>query len=245
MKTIGLIGGLSWESSACYYRVMNRQVRTQLGGWHSSRVILDSLDFQPFAVAQNKAEFSQLRHQLTDSALRLERAGAELLLMACNTVHRFAGAVQEVVHVPFLHIADAAGAALSLDGHQKVGLLGTRPTMESAFYRQRLNKHFNIELVVPERSERHELHKLIVEDVNGPRKSRSIAPKLDRLIESFAAQGASAVLLACTELGLALNNQDAPMISRALPTYDTAVLHALAAVNEALELSPPKLPFLV
>ncbi len=265
MKTIGLIGGLSWESTACYYRVMNREVRAQLGGWHSSRVILDSLDFQPFAVAQNKAEFSQLRHQLTDSAQRLEQAGAELILIACNTVHRFAGAIEEAIRVPFLHIGDAAGYALSQDGHQKVGLLGTRATMEGAFYRQRLKKHFNIDLVVPERNERHELHRLIVEDLNGPHKSAEAAPRLDRLIESFAAQGASAVLLACTELGLALNNQglalnnqglalnnqglalnnqDTPMIMRALPAYDTAVLHALAAVDASLGLNPPKPPFL-
>lgn len=236
MKTIGLIGGLSWESSASYYRVINREVRKRLGGWHSSRLILDSLDFQQFAIAENKHDYARLRDTLIDSALRLEVAGAELILVACNTVHRFAQAIEGATQVPFLHIADSAGAALSRDGHTKVGLLGTQATMEGSFYSKRLAERFELEILVPERHERASLNSLIIEELNGRGESTLTAAKLDELIEGFASRGASAVLLACTELGLAFGNRDEAMITRALPAYDSAILHALAAVDASLEL---------
>lgn len=235
MKTIGLIGGLGWESTAIYYRVMNLEVRKQLGAWHSARLIVDSLDFQPFATANRKEDFAKLQSSLVDSAQRLERAGADLLVIACNTVHRFATTVQNSIAIPLLHIADPAGEALRRDGHQKVGLLGTRATTEGSFYRQRLAELFNIEVIVPTREERSKLHQLIVEELNGSRVSSDCAAKIDLLIEDFANQGASAVILACTELGLAFENRDSAIIARALPAYDTAILHALGAVKISRE----------
>jgi aspartate racemase len=140
MKTIGIIGGLAWESSAVYYRVLNVELRKRLGPWHSARIILDSLDFHPFATAQSRDDFELLRQTLIASAERLETAGAEVLLMACNTVHRFADALQDSTAIPLLHIADPAGHALVQDGHRKVGLLGTQRTLRYRGPRSRTSR---------------------------------------------------------------------------------------------------------
>lgn len=234
MKTLGVIGGMGWEGSATYYRVMNRQVRARLGGWHSSRLILDSLDFHAIATAQRPAEFDVVRATLIASAQRLESAGAQAILIACNTVHRFAPSVIDATQVPFLHIADAAGIALVRDGHQRVGLLGTAATMRGGFYAKRLAHLYGLDVQVPTAESRTALHHLILNDLNSAA-PRVCAPQLDAVVEALARDGCTAVLLACTEFGLAYGSVDEPIVQRALPLYDTAVLHATAAVDFALE----------
>jgi aspartate racemase len=234
MKTIGLMGGMGWEGSASYYRTMNRQVRASLGGFHSARIILDSLDFAFMASASSKEDFERVRRTLVESALRLEGAGADLLVIACNTVHRMAPSIQEAISIPFLHIADSAGAALVRDGHERVGLLGTKATMEAPFYRKRLASRFSLDVVVPDESVRVRVDRLINQElVSGDEPEASAAP-LDEMVVGLAASGCTAVLLACTDFGLAYGSTGEPVLHRELPLYDTAVLHALEAVDFAL-----------
>jgi aspartate racemase len=231
MKTLGVIGGMGWEASATYYRVMNRQVRARLGGWHSSRLILDSLDFHAIAASRKPHEFELARATLLASAQRLEAAGAEGILIACNTVHRFAESVIEVISVPFLHIADAAGHALVRDGHRRVGLLGTEATMRGAFYGKWLTQHHGLEVRVPSATGRAVVQDLILNELTNGATPQACAPGLDVVVEELARDGCSAVLLACTEFGLAYGSRDEPILQRTLPLYDTAVLHAEAAIE--------------
>jgi aspartate racemase len=234
MKTLGVIGGMGWEASATYYRVMNRQVRARLGGWHSSRIILDSLDFNAIATAQQRSEFEWVRGLLVESARRLDASGAEAILIACNTVHRFAQSVIDATSVPFLHIADAAGKALTLDNHQRIGLIGTAATMRGSFYRRWLTHHYGLDVQVPSAPSQVLLDDLISNELNNGSSPQSCAPRLDAVIEELARAGCTAVLLACTEFGLAYGSLDQPVLQQALPLYDTAVIHAHAAVDFAL-----------
>jgi aspartate racemase len=234
MKTIGLIGGMGWAGTAAYYRVMNSEVRARLGGFHSARMVVDSLDFDSIARAASKIEYLQVQEQLVASARRLEAAGSELLMVACNTVHRLAPAIADAVSIPFLHIADSAGAALVRDGHQQVGLLGTRATMEAAFYRRRLAASMGLKLVVPPPLLRDEVDQMISEELAQGDTPQACADRLDAIVDHFAAESCTAVVLACTEFGLAFGSTDAPILDRALPLYDTAILHAQAAVALAL-----------
>ena len=234
MKTIGLIGGWGWEASAAYYRIMNREVRNRLGGWHSARIVLDSLDLHPLTTANCKEDYQEIRATLVASARRLEGAGAELLVIACNTVHRFADAARDAVHIPLLHIADVSGEVLSQDGHTRVGLLGTMATMQSPFYRERLSMMHGLDVVLPNKELRRDIAGIIEADLTSGVNPEVAAPKLDPAIAYLADQGCSAVLMACTDFGLAYGATDTAIIQRSLPLYDSAVLHALAAVRFAL-----------
>ncbi len=234
MKTIGLMGGMGWQGSASYYRVMNRAVRATLGGFHSARIILDSFDFHTIASAQSKDDYAEVEATMVSSALRLQAAGAELLAIACNTVHRLAPAVEKAIEIPFLHIADASGAALVRDKHTRVGLLGTRATIESGFYRKRLATRLGLDIVLPDEEQRAEVDEMISKELAAGEKPEECAPRLDKMVALFAESGCSAVLLACTEFGLAYGASDEPVLNRALPLYDTAVVHALATVEMAL-----------
>ncbi len=189
MKTIGLIGGWGWEASAAYYRIMNREVRKELGGWHSARVILDSLDLHPLTTAKTKQDFEAVRQTLVASAKRLRNAGAELLVIACNTVHRFADSARNAVDIPLLHIADVAGNALAKDSHAKVGLLGTMPTMQAPFYRQRLADNHGLEVVLPSRPLREDVAALIESDLTGGSNPEVAEPKLTPIVDYLAEQG--------------------------------------------------------
>lgn len=234
MKTIGLMGGMGWEGTAAYYRVMNRQVRMALGGFHSAQIVMDSLDFDSIATAQSRGEFAEVQRILVASARRLERAGTDLLVIACNTVHRLAPAVEAATSIPFLHIADAAGRALVADGHGRVGLLGTRATMEAGFYKKRLARSMDLDVVAPPPQMRAGVDEMISSELARGNAPEACAERLDAWVEYFAEQGCSAVLLACTEFGLAYGSTDEPILDRALPLYDTAVIHAQAAVVQAL-----------
>jgi aspartate racemase len=234
MRTLGIIGGMGWEGSAVYYRVMNRQVRARLGGWHSSRLILDSLDFHAVATAREPHEFEAVRGSLVESARRLEAAGAEALLLACNTVHRFASSVSAATKIPLLHIADAAGKALVDGGHQRIGLLGTAATMRGGFYDKWLTQHHGIDVQVPSAESRQLLDAIIRDELASGNTPERCAPRIDNVVEELARDGCTAILLACTEFGLAFGSLDQPIVQRAVPLYDTAVLHASAAVDFAL-----------
>lgn len=234
MKTLGVIGGMGWEATAVYYRVINQRVRERLGGVHSARLILDSFDFAPIALARTPDEYDEVRRLLIASAHRLETAGADGILIACNTVHRFAPAVSGAISVPLLHIADAVGRALRTDGHERVGLLGTMATMRGAAYTKRLEGDHGLEVRVPSASTCAKLQSLIVDELAVGAVRAEQASRLDAIVEELSRDGCTAVVLGCTELGLTYGSLDEPVLQRRLPLYDTAVLHAHAAVEFAL-----------
>jgi aspartate racemase len=227
MKTIGLIGGMSWESSAHYYAAINRETATQLGGLHSAPLILHSVDFAPVAVLQSAGQWDEAGRQLNAVARGLQAAGAEVLGLATNTMHVVADIMLEGIDIPFVHIADPTAAALLADGFETVGLLGTRFTMEMDFYKDRLRQR-GLTPLVPEVDHTNlngiiydELCKGIVRD-----QSRKV---YQAAIDRMAARGAQAVILGCTEIGMLIDDG-----SSSLPTYDTTELHARALVSAAL-----------
>lgn len=227
MKTIGLIGGMSWESSAHYYRILNEETGRRRGGLHSAPVILHSVDFAPIAQMQAAGEWQAAGHQLNAVARNLAVAGAQVLGLATNTMHVVDDIMLEGVDLPFVHIADPTAEALLADGFDTVGLLGTRFTMEMDFYKQRLTSH-GLTTLVPEVDHTNlngiiyeELCKGIVRD-----ESRRV---FQAAIDRMAARGAQAVILGCTEIGMLIDDS-----SSALPTYDTTDLHARALVSAAL-----------
>ncbi|MBU6410705.1 MAG: aspartate/glutamate racemase family protein, partial [Verrucomicrobia bacterium] len=200
MKTIGLIGGMSWVSTLDYYRLLNEEVQRRLGGLHSARVILNSLDFAPLAEAQKTGEWDKVADILTNAAMALETAGAELLLIGTNTMHRVADTIQTRIRIPLVHIADVVGDATRDAGLQRVGLLGTRATMEQDFYAQRLAAK-RLQILTPPATERERLDRLIFEEL-----CRGVVTEAGRnlvlsLIRGLQQRGAQGVILGCTELG--------------------------------------------
>lgn len=227
MKTIGLIGGMSWESSAHYYAILNRETARRLGGLHSAPVLLHSLDFAPIEALQRAGDWTTAGTQLAEIGKRLEAAGAGLIGMTTNTMHVVADQIVAALGVPFLHIADPTADALGADGAETVGLLGTRFTMEMGFYRDRLAAR-GFEVLVPEIGMTN-LNAIIYEELcRGIVTEPSRAIYIDA-IERLAARGAQAVILGCTEIGMLIDDAVSP-----LPTYDTTDLHAKALVAAAL-----------
>ena len=228
MKTIGLVGGMSWESSAHYYAIINRAVRDRLGGAHSARILLYSLDFGEIAKLQHDGDWSALTRRMTDAARRLEAAGADFILICTNTMHLMADEVAEAVAIPLLHVVDPAAKAIVEAGLQRVGLLGTAFTMERAFYRDRLAQA-GLEVLVPDEADRREVHRVIYDElVAGKIESASRQAYRD-IIARLVERGAQAIVLGCTEIMLLVDQSDA-----AVPLFDTTELHALAAVDQAL-----------
>jgi aspartate racemase len=230
MKVIGLIGGMSWESTAEYYSLINESVKAKLGGLHSAKCVLYSVDFAEIEEMQRVGQWSRAANLLTAAAQNVERAGADLLLLCTNTMHKVADAIQSGIGIPLLHIADAAGERIAQAGIRRVGLLGTRMTMEEDFYRQRLADGFGLQVVVPDSSERETVHRIIYDELClGTIRSQS-KEQVSRIAGRLCEGGAEAVLLACTELGLLVGSEDC-----AKPLFDTTRLHALAAVELALK----------
>lgn len=228
MKTIGLIGGMSWEASAVYYQLLNRQVQARLGGLHSAKIALISLDFdEPAGLARTSA-WAELADLLSDAARKLEAAGAGVLVIGANTAHRVAEEVAASVSIPVLHICDCTAAAITADGLSTVALLGTRYTMEEAFFRDRLHAN-GLNVLVPDAAERAEIHRIILDELVLGRLEDSSRQTCRKIISRLAGQGAEGVILGCTELPLLLGAADSPV-----PLYDTTRLHALAAVEAAL-----------
>jgi aspartate racemase len=226
---IGLIGGMSWESSAEYYRIINREVQRRLGGVHSARSLMLSVDFGEIENLQHCGDWDKLSDEMIDAAVRLERAGADFVLMCTNTMHRTAGAVSEAINIPLLHIADPTGEKIRAAGFRTVGLLGTAFTMEQDFYKSRLKDRFGLEVIVPQAEDRRIVHEVIYKELVAgkvlPKSRHAYREIISRLVE----QGAQAIILGCTEIMLLVSDEDS-----AVPLFDTTTIHAIAAVDEAL-----------
>ncbi|TXI34398.1 MAG: aspartate/glutamate racemase family protein [Aquipseudomonas alcaligenes] len=229
MKTIGLLGGMSWESTLPYYRHINEAVRERLGGLHSARLVLYSLDFHEIEALQRQGDWAAAGTLLADAARRLESAGADFLLLYTNTMHKVADAIEAASALPLLHIADPTAAAIQAAGLQRVGLLGTRFTMEQPFYRERLEDRHGIQVLVPDEPDRAEVHRVIYEELCRGVVSEATRQAYRQVISRLVARGAQAVILGCTEIGLLVRADDAEV-----PLFDTCVLHAQAAAERAL-----------
>lgn len=228
MKTIGVIGGMSWESTQTYYRLLNEQVRERLGGLHSAKVILNSVDFAEIEPLQHQGDWQGTADILVKAAQSLEAAGADFFLIGTNTMHKVAPEVQTAVKIPLLHIVDATAEALKADGITTVGLLGTKFTMEQAFYRERLEAQ-GLNVIIPNETQRNSVHEVIFKELClGVTTSASKQAYLD-IVSDLHQQGAQAVILGCTEIGMLIKPADTTV-----PLYDTTELHANAAVTYAL-----------
>ncbi|MCL9658370.1 aspartate/glutamate racemase family protein [Pseudomonas protegens] len=228
MRTIGLIGGMSWESSAEYYRLINQQVRDQLGPLRSARLLMYSVDFGPVEQAQHAGRWDEAARILIDAAQRLQAGGAECLVLCTNTMHKVAEQIQAATAVPFLHIADPTAQAALAAGTLNVGLLGTAFTMEQEFLKSRLSQQ-GLNVLVPDAQERQAVHRIIYEELCVGIISDASRRVYQQVIESLRARGAQAIILGCTEIGLLLKPEHSP-----LPLLDTTELHARAAVDFAL-----------
>lgn len=228
MKTIGVIGGMSWESSQHYYRLINQGVRQRLGGLHSAELLMLSVDFAPLEKLQHEGDWDGAAAILIDAAQRLERAGADFFLIATNTMHRVADAVDAAVTIPLLHIADATADVLQQDRVQRAGLLGTAFTMELDFYRERLAQR-GIEVVVPEMHDRQMVHDIIYQELCQGHFDDDSRDVYLAIIDRLREQGIDGVILGCTEIGLLLNAQHTD-----IRLYDSTEIHAASAVECAL-----------
>lgn len=229
MKTIGLIGGMSWESSLEYYRIINETIREQLGGLHSAPIVMHSFDFAQIAELQNKGDWDQAAKLLADAAKRLEQAGAEVLVICTNTMHKSAEHVQNNVHIPLLHIADATAEQIKARGLKKVGLLGTKFTMEDDFYKGRLSDKHGIEVIIPDEHERQVINQIIFDELCTGQVKQDSKENFRRIMQNLAGNGAEGIILGCTEICLLVGQQDAE-----IPLFDTTTIHATAAGRFAL-----------
>ncbi|UUY08331.1 aspartate/glutamate racemase family protein [Pseudomonas sp. J452] len=229
MKTIGLIGGMSWESTIPYYRHLNEAVKARLGGLHSAKLVLFSVDFHEIERLQQSGDWDQAGRLLADAAQALERAGAELLVLCTNTMHKVAPAIEQAVGIPLLHIADPTATAIKATGLSTAGLLGTRFTMEQDFYRERLEQRHGIRVLIPDAPQRQDVHRIIYEELCLGQVREESREIYRRIIASLVAQGAQAVILGCTEIGLLVGAGDA-----SVPLFDTTSLHAQQAAEWAL-----------
>lgn len=227
MRRLGLLGGMSWESTAVYYRLLNEGVAARLGGLHSADLVLRSVDFAPVAQAQAAGDWAALAAQLAAAARGLVQAGAEGLVLATNTMHRLAPAIEQAAGVPLLHIADATGAALCARGVQRAGLLGTRYTMEDgAIVVDRLRQRFAIDVLTPAAADRALVHQVIYDELCRGRVEPRSRTAYGAVIDRLRTRGAAGVILGCTEIGLLIDAVASP-----LPVFDSTVLHAAAAVD--------------
>lgn len=229
MKTLGLLGGMSWESTSLYYQQINRGIRDKLGGLHSAKLLLHSVNFAELANLQHQGNWSSIADNLGTAALGLQRAGAEGLLICTNTMHKVAEPIQQQINIPLLHIADATGQTLIEQKFQRVALLGTQFTMSEDFYRARLQDNFGLEVVVPNRAEQTEVHRIIYAELCRGQITPESKQTYVKIVKALAANGAEAVILGCTEIGLLLSAQDCD-----LPLFDTLDIHSAFAVEFAL-----------
>lgn len=229
MKTIGLLGGMSWESSVEYYRIINEEVRNRLGGVHSAQCVMYSFDFAEIEELQAADDWDTATIRMIAAARQLERGGAECLLICTNTMHLMASDVQAAIDIPLIHIADPTAEAAKAQGIESVGLLGTRFTMERDFYRGRLEENFELDVKVPDDEARTTIHTIIYDElVQGVIKDES-RTAYQGIIQQLVDEGAGGVMLACTEIGLLIKPEHSPV-----PVFDTTSLHAIAAVDWAL-----------
>src|SRR6056297_3332974 len=230
MKTIGLIGGMSWESSLEYYRIINQIVKEKLGESHSAKCIMYSVDFAEYEKLQHEGKWEELTEKMVDIGRRLEAAGSDLILICTNTMHKMAPQVQESIKVPLLHIADAAADEIKSRNMGKVGLLGTKFTMEQDFYKKRIKDNYGIDVIIPKQEERDIVHKVIYKELISGIINESSRKKFQKIIENLKERGAEGVILGCTEIPLLIKEKDS-----VIPVFDTTMLHARKAVNLALK----------
>lgn len=226
MKTIGLLGGMSWESTIPYYRLINEGVKKRLGGLHSAQILLHSVDFHEIEACQSSGDWQQAGEILAQAAMGLQQAGAQGIVLCTNTMHKVAGAIETACEVPFLHIADATGRAISQQKMSNVALLGTRYTMEQEFYRGRLQQEFGINTLIPEQDDRQKINQIIFEELCLGEFSDTSRDYYLNVIDGLARQGAQGIIFGCTEIGLLVPAQMSP-----LPVFDTAAIHAADAVE--------------
>jgi len=229
MKTIGLLGGMSWESTAEYYRTINRGIAEELGGLHSAQVVLYSVDFDSLEKLQRKGDWQGAAEILIDAALKIQVAGANFLLICTNTMHKLADQIEAAVQIPLLHIADATAETLIADGIKTVGLLGTAFTMEEDFYRGRLKRNFELDIVTPSKGDREIVHNVIYQELCAGKTSEASKTEYLRIIEELAKDGAEAIILGCTEIGMLVKQSDTH-----IKLYDTTAIHAKKAVEQAI-----------
>lgn len=229
MKTIGLIGGMSWESSLEYYRILNETVKARLGGTHSARCVMYSLDFDEIETLQRESRWDEATRAMIAAARNVQAGGADFVIICTNTMHKMATQVAAAIDIPLLHIADATAAAIKDHGLHKVGLLGTKFTMEEDFYRGRLEEMHGLEVLIPEAGEREVVHRVIYEELVLGKVRDVSRDQYKDVIEKLTAAGAQGVILGCTEIGLLVRQEDCRV-----PLFDTTVIHAVAAVELAL-----------
>ena len=230
---IGLIGGMSWESSAEYYRIINREVRNRLGGVHSARSLMWSVDFGEIERLQHQGNWDELTDRMKDAAIRLQRGGADFVLLCTNTMHLMADAVADAIDIPLLHIADPTAEKIKAAGFQKVGLLGTAFTMEQDFYKGRLERVFGLDVLVADSDDRRVVHEVIYKELVAGEIRAESRMAYREVIARLVAAGAEAIILGCTEIMLLVSAEDS-----AVPLFDTTAIHAIAAVDRALAPMP-------
>ncbi len=230
MKTIGMIGGMSWESSIEYYRIINEAIHAKLGGVHSAKSVMYSVDFAEIEALQHQNRWEEATQLMIDAARRVEGGGADFVVICTNTMHKMAEEVQQSIHIPLLHIADATAEKVKSNGIKQVGLLGTQFTMEGEFYKGRLEKQFGLSVMIPKEKEREVVHRVIYDElVVGVIKENS-REQFREIIAGLVRAGAEGIILGCTEIGLLVKPSDSPV-----PLFDTTQIHAEAAVAYALK----------
>jgi len=230
MKTIGMIGGMSWESSLEYYRIMNQAAKEKLGGFHSAPCILFSVDFDEVEKLQHQGDWESLTRLMIEAAQSVKKAGADFLVICTNTMHKMADEVQRAIQIPLLHIADVTAEAVKANGQSRVGLLGTKFTMEQDFYKGRLQEIHGIDVLIPEDKERQVIHDILYNELCLGEIKELSKGKFQSIIQNLVERGAQGVILGCTEIPLIVSQEDYE-----IPLYDTTALHARAAVDFALQ----------
>ena len=230
MKTIGLLGGMSWESTALYYKLINEEVKKELAGLHSAKVVIYSVDFDEIEKLQHLGAWDETAKILGEAAKNIQNASADFLVICTNTMHKVAPLIEEHIDIPILHIADATGKKLQNENIKKVGLLGTAFTMKQDFYKERINKNFDIEVLIPSEEDMNIVHKIIYEELCLGLIREDSKKEYLRIIDDLASKGAQGVILGCTEIGMLVKQEDTQV-----KLYDTTLIHSLEAVAEALK----------
>lgn len=230
MKTVGLIGGMSWESTRHYYTLLNQGISDTFGELHSAKIIMESVNFQPFAQKMQNGEWTLIGKELREIALRIQNAGADCLLLCTNTMHKVAQEIESSISIPFLHIADSTGQKIEHAGVKLVGLLGTRFTMEESFYKERLEKKYGLTVITPDQQDRQIVDRVIFEELCKGKILDSSRQEYLRIIDIMNASGVEAVIEGCTEISMLVNDNNT-----STPLYDTTTLHVESALEFVLK----------
>ncbi len=232
MKTIGLIGGMSWESSLEYYRIINEEVKKKLGGFHSGKIVMYSVEFAEIEKLQHEGNWDKATEFMIDAAQKVEKGGADFLLICTNTMHKMAEEVQQNINIPLLHMVDVVAEEIQAKGQKKVGLLGTRFTMEQDFYKGRLLEKHEIEAIIPPLDERKIIHAILYNELCLGEIKKASKDKFRTIINNLVARGAEGIILGCTEIPLLIDQEDYEV-----SLFDTTTIHARAAVKYAISVN--------